>query len=369
MIILTSRNITVERPSLYPKYVSTNSWCPIFYETPDEVGKSIIWRSEAYSSYLKKMTEWSFCLTIPGECLSDELTGFYGPTHRVRYEVPFDAYLENRYGRKLAGEFCIEIRKGINKSNNWNQSTKYPEKPDVKTGKVVLLPLIGNMSAEEALAAILYEEVGYSSKSPEPDWVQVIKMPFVPDLVRQIYEGEVAIARLSKEIGETRAKIDEINLFRLLLYGTGTELENVVKASLERLGGKVSPAKYSQEEYILEVNGEEFLMEVKGIAKSISLGHLRQLNDYLLKYQEDTGKECKGILFGNAWRNIPPDDRGTEDTPIFPDNVIKRAEKWEISLVSSVTFFHAFVRALEDASLSKQILTKICTAEGVADLL
>lgn len=370
MIILTSRHSTIKRPSRYPEYVSTGDWCPISYETPNEDGKSIIWRSEAYSSYLKKMTGWSFYLTIPHNCLTDELTKFYGSTYDTKYEVPLQPYLENRYGRILAGECCVEVRGKREKSNEWgNTWSEYPKSPDVTTGKIVLLPLIENMSAEEALTTILYEEVGYSDRSPEPDWVQEEEMPFVADLMRQISEGERMIATHQEKIRNISAKVEEINSFRRLLYATGPELQDIVQRSFERLGAKVSPAKYSQEEYILHVNGEEFLMEVKGVSKSISLTHLRQLNDYLLKYQEDTGKKCKGILFGNPWRSIPPHDRGASDTPIFPDNVIKRAEEWGISLVSSVSFFRAFVKALEDDCLTEQILTKILTAKGVAEML
>jgi len=135
---------------------------------------------------------------------------------------------------------------------------------------------------------------------------------------------------------------------------------------VEKLGGTVLPSKYSQEEYVLEFEGKEFLIEVKGVAKSIALSHIRQLNDYLLKYQEDTGKECKGILFGNAWRNIPPDMRGLEDTQVFPDNVIKRAEQWGISLVSSTAFFGAFLQVLNSSQSSNAVLTKMTTCSGVA---
>lgn len=163
-------------------------------------------------------------------------------------------------------------------------------------------------------------------------------------------------------------KIDELTAFRRLLYSSGPELEDVVRKSFELLGAKVLPAKYGQEEYILEVGGEEFLIEVKGVSKSISLTHLRQLNDYLLKYQEDTGKECKGILLGNAWRNMPPSMRNAEETPEFPDNVVKRAEQWGISLVSSGTLFEAVLKVLTDEKMAEGILASITAADGVAHI-
>lgn len=192
-------------------------------------------------------------------------------------------------------------------------------------------------------------------------------MPFVADLRNQVYKAEGSIANEKRKIEQLTAEIDEICSFRRLLYATGRELESILRTSLERLGAKVSPAKYSEEEYILEVDGRLHLVEVKGVTKSISLTHLRQLNDYLLKYQEETGNECKGILFGNSWRNNPPGMRGTEAAPEFPDNVVKRAEEWGISLVSSKSFFDAFVGALKDASVSRQVLAVLTTARGLAE--
>jgi hypothetical protein len=59
--------------------------------------------------------------------------------------------------------------------------------------------------------------------------------------------------------------------------------------------------------------------------------------------------------------------RGTEATPEFPDNVVKRATEWNISLVSSKLFFSAFLRTLNDPSLSSQVLTDVTTGNGVVE--
>lgn len=365
IVVLVSPRLTVNRSSKYPQHVSNIDWCPIFYATPQETGKSIVVKDKAYASYLKRLSEWDFHLTIPTGCLSTELTDFYG-YHTAKLKVPLRPYLENRYGRVLAGQFHIEVRNEIKTSNTWNSWSEYPQDPDHTTGSVVLLPLIGRVSPEEALAQILEIEIGRSLESPEPDWSQNIEMPGVPELLHRVGEVKTIIEQETAKVQELEGKIADIQSFRRLLYGTGSELEAIVKRSLEHLGATVSPSKYSQEEYILEFAGKEFLMEVKGVAKSIALSHIRQLNDYLLKYQEDTGKICKGVLFGTAWRNTPPKLRGLSDTQEFPDNVVKRAEEWGISLVSSTAFFEAFVKAFQDPKLANDILVKITTSSGVA---
>jgi hypothetical protein len=367
IIALVSPRVRVERPKMYPEYVSTRDWCPIAYATREEVGKSIITKSTEYATYLKTISEWSFYLEIPHGCVSDELTDFYGSTHSTRYNVPLIGYLENRYGRVLAGHFHVEVRQPRTQSNDWGDTrTNYSKDADFTTGKVVLLPLISKVTPEEALGNILREEIGLTLESPEPDWAKNIELPGVPELMLQIAEVKSSIEHEARAARDLETQVSSLRLYRRLLYASGSELEMIVGKSLEKLGGKVLPSKYSEEEYILEFEGNEFLIEVKGVTKSISLTHIRQLNDYLLKYQEDTGKQCKGILFGNPWRNTPPELRGLGDTPEFPDNVVQRAEQWGIALVSSTTFFRAFVQALKSPELSKYVLNKMTTSSGIA---
>jgi len=76
MIVLTSPRYTVKRPKKYPEQVSNLDWCPIHYVTREESGKSIINRAQFYPSYLQKMTAWSFYITIPQQCLTDEINNF-----------------------------------------------------------------------------------------------------------------------------------------------------------------------------------------------------------------------------------------------------------------------------------------------------
>jgi len=369
LVILLSPIMNVQRKGKYPEWISSLDWCPLRFATHAEAGQSIFRKPNRYEAYLQKMSKWSFYITVPNDCLSSGLTDFYGSTFKTKYNIPFNPYIENRYSRVLAGECLIEVRNERNKGDGWgNVRKEYPEEPDHVTGTIVVLPLVEGVSPEEALLDILKEEVGYSLKSPVPDWAQEIELPFVSELQDQIVSAQVTIVKEEQNISKIVEKIDNLTAFRRLLYSSGTELEDVVRKSFELLGATVKPAKYAQEEYIIEVDNEEFLMEVKGVSKSISLTHLRQLNDYILKYQEDTGKECRGILLGNAWRNMPPAMRNAEDTPVFPDNVVKRAEEWGISLVSSLTLFDAVLKVLGKEAKARDILVNITTAEGVAHI-
>ena len=88
---------------------------------------------------------------------------------------------------------------------------------------------------------------------------------------------------------------------------------------------------------------------------------------YLLIYDEKTGNQNRGILLGNAWKNTPINQRNSHAKPVFPSNVVKRAEATNITLIPSVEFFEIFCKFLENKTLSKKILDCIVNAVGVVN--
>ncbi len=152
MIVLVPPMEKVNRPSKSPEWVSNLDWSPISFQTVSESGRSIVIKSKLYEDYLKKMVSWSYYFKIPSNSLSIQLTNFYGRPNETRYNVPLLPYLENRYGRTLAGEYRVEItRARIDFDPYGGSSEPYPDQPDNITGTIVLLPLIYRMTTEEAL--------------------------------------------------------------------------------------------------------------------------------------------------------------------------------------------------------------------------
>jgi len=365
LVIITNPIISHKRPNRYPEIITNYNWSPITIGTQFEKGKSIVEKQEEFKNYLSLLSEWDYLFFIPSNCLSDSLTHFYGPTHKTKYGVPCKPILENRYGKALAERCHIEVYYERTKSGAYGPSyTEYPAKPDHLTGDIILLPRIPGLDNRKAVSLILQEITGLPQQTLSPEWADKLIVPGVPDLVIQIDEKRGQIQALETEITDLNENVDSLNEYKRLLYATGSELENIVERCFKEIGGQVSPAKYSQEEFVLTYDGNEYIVEVKGASKSIALSHLRQINDYLLKYQEDTGKICKGILFGNAWCTLSPQDRDKSDTLVFPDNVVKRSEKWDIALVSSTDFYKAFTMFLEHGK-GDSLLNPITTQKGV----
>lgn len=344
LVVITAPRIVHRRENSYPDHLDSYNWSPLGIGTQMEEGQSMVKKTDDFVDYLSRMKEWDYYLFIPRDCLSRELTDFYGSTYDTRYSTPCSPIVVNRYDKVLAGRYQIHVRRPESKTS---RHKKYPGEPDSVTGDIVLLPRIQGIDNREAVAMVLQSLTGAPQRSTEPEWSYAIDIPGVAEIAQQMQSRREQIKALWSEVADLQTEKDRLNNYKRLLFGSGPELEDVVSSCFAALGGTVTPAQYSQEEFVLVFRDAEYLVEVKGISKSCALSHLRQLNDYLLKYQEDTGRMCKGILFANTWRVLPPDDRGTNEKPIFPGNVVSRAEQWDVALVSSTDFFTAFVHFLQ----------------------
>ena len=367
IIIVTDFKKIHKRPQQYPESADNYDWCPVEIGISNESGESIAIKEQRFPGYIKHLNSWPYYFFIPRSCLSRQLTDFLGPTHDTKYSLPLSSFVENRYQKTIAGSVNIEVTRKQRKSSGYNSYDHYPDTPDIVTGEIVLLPLIEKLDHKEAVRLVLEDLIGISMDYEPPSWVDPIVVPHTKEIEDEIKEKENEIDEISGAIGKLENKLESLNSYRRLLYSSGFDLEEIVKICFEELGAKVTPARYGQEEYVLEFEGAEYLVEVKGVSKSISLGHLRQLNDYILKYEEDTGKACKGLLFGNSWRTTPPDERNTTEKPEFPGNVVSRAEQWNIGLISSTKFFEVFCTFLNDRSKGAQILQEIINISGVVN--
>jgi hypothetical protein len=83
-----------------------------------------------------------------------------------------------------------------------------------------------------------------------------------------------------------------------------------------------------------------------------------------LLYEEDRKTRIKGVLLGNAWKNLPVSKRDSKHMPYFPESVLERAEQFDIALVASGDFFDAFCKFIETADVAKPIFDAMVTQRG-----
>ncbi|MBN3755910.1 hypothetical protein G3N95_23395 [Paraburkholderia sp. Tr-20389] len=323
-------------------------WCPLDVQPVAEEGDTVERNTGEFKKLLDRLDRWSFHYVV--QEMSSELTRAYGlPAPQIR--TSFTSFAANRYGGVLAG--CVTFDSA---SDGWANLPGY----------IALLPRIPDLDPDFAVKLVLEDLLGRDQATVSfPPWLNALQMPVVAPIDSKILAIRKQIEVLEAEMVEQTSRKTEYERFKGLLYVSSFELEKLVADCLKQLGGEVKPARYSQEEFVLEHQGKVLLAECKGVNKSIALTHLRQLADYLLRYEEDEGSAGKGILFGNAWRELPPEERDTNDQPIFPENVRKRALQLDIALVSTVEFFKAFCAFLEGRVDGARVLDWLTESVGI----
>jgi len=357
LIILSDHYKRGTNKNRYPETYDNYSWCPIHIGIAKESGNIIEEKVNPFPKYFSKFKRWEYYFYVPQSCLTIELTNQCGATYDYTYTYQIEPYLKNREQRTLAGSY------------HWwteaEQTTGAHPKKEVELGPIVLLPLLKEFDSRESTNILLEDILGKPQVSLPPSWVDNVKIPPITDINTKIAHHAGTIKKHQEEIDKLDKQKKDLEYYKKLLYADGRELEDVFKKCLLDLGASVTPAKYAEEEYCLQYQKNDYPVEAKGNTKSISLTNLRQLMDYLLIYDEKTGKQNKGILLGNAWKHIPVNKRNEHGKPTFPSNVIQRAEATNIALVSSVDFFNAFCEFLENKSLGKKILDHIINQTGV----
>ncbi len=367
LYILTAPEVQIQKPKSSSITINNMEWSPIAFKMVYEKGDSFTIEQDKYPVYFKKFIAslpWQYYFNLASRRLRTELTEYYsdsGLEEEPKFTWSQKIYIKNRYGKPLAFSCTL----GAYYPKSTGGVLHYSKVPDEMLGEITLLPMISNINEREAVKIILEELIEEPQKTLPPTWAEKIPVPGVREKAKEVKRITEDINRKNKNIEDINAEIEKLNEYKKLIYSSGKELEEIVGNCFEKLGGTISPAQYSEEEFVLTYKGNEYLVEVKGNGKSISLDDVRQLNDYLLKYEQDKGAPCRGILFGNAWRNTPLDERDTADKQYFPSNVIKRAEQFNIALVSSKEFLKVFSEFLEGKRSPDTILDSITSKEGV----
>lgn len=330
-------------------------WCPVPIVSLAQNGDTIDIRRSDFRNLFARLKSWD---CVYGLNPLDQAQTLNMALSNGLAQVTFECepYVLNRAGGILAGRFTYYTKVRGAEKHKW-------------PGSVTVLPHFPNDEPRAIVSTTLVDLLGKPQLEGAPQWLSSVQMEAVAPIDERLAAIRREIATLDNQIEQQLAEKARLERFKRLLYVSSFELEDLVAECLGMLGATIKPARYSQEEFVMELGGSVFLAECKGVSKSISLQHLRQVQDYVLKYEEDEGTAGKGILFGNAWRDLPPSERNTKDKPIFPGNVIERAQQFGVSLVSSVDLFHAFSRFLNKELSAEAILSRIAHANGVADLI
>jgi len=144
------------------------------------------------------------------------------------------------------------------------------------------------------------------------------------------------------------------------------ELQTVARDAFEELGFATRDIDPEiSDEFVVGRGDDEFLVEVKGHVKSAQAEGVRQLDEAMGKYQKAFGTPIKGVLLVNAWREIPPGAREENQSLTFPDNLVRRADAIDVTLMSGQELLDALHKYWVGERTGDEIFDTITKSTGI----
>lgn len=316
----------------YPKghlSVKSDGWSPVWVQTSSEVFTQISVIDKSYVGYLSKIRQFEF------------------------YFLPLSLYLPKVWGLSLTGKKIAEnrIEKPIALELDFESSVGSDSK---QRARIVLLPTSHLVSSHTLIQAVI-DKTGIN-KTPAPIWIDQISIPDELSLT-QVQQTKVS------ELETIEAELDKIREAKSLLYSTGSELENACKSIFRQLGAMVKEAPPGIGDFVIETEHRNLLVEVKGNIKQVLKEDISQLVTDIGQYPRMSEKPIKGLLIGNAWRQLSLEQR-KKHKAVFVKEVYDIAEKMDICLLSSESLFWIYVKVREKSLSRSAFLQQLIECKG-----
>jgi len=153
--------------------------------------------------------------------------------------------------------------------------------------------------------------------TPPPDWITDFNLPKAADVIKTDIENistKIATMKAEKEKRENDFK--DYESYLSLLFASGKELESSIEKTLKLIGYDVKNYRHGDLEIdhiIQSPDGKERMIgETEGKDNSaVAISKFRQLESNINEdfERDEIELPARGVLFGNGFRMIKPDDR------------------------------------------------------------
>ena len=235
--------------------------------------------------------------------------------------------------------------------------------------RTLVLPSPSAVGLDEGVTSLLVGVYGLEGTAMEaPEWLKAINLPSDVELRNEQSNVTEALAPLLARQNEIRSELAASHKLLGVLYESGTTLEDLVHELLDALGADVAPPPNSETDdgTLTTPSGTQVVLEIKGRSGPIAVDDARQLTDWvnLRTYpdEESDPEEWKGLLIGNPFRHLPPDER-TEDA--FTPNCVRVSERDGHALITTGQLVDALRQLQEGRFDSDGWWQRIIDSNGV----
>lgn len=175
------------------------------------------------------------------------------------------------------------------------------------------------------------------SAEPAPEWADNAFSSRERSLVATLREKKEELTQLGREIDKTLEAKDQLDSEKILLHGTGSELEDAVASALELFGATRLETEGNRADLRLSYDDKVVVVEVKGVGKSASETNAVQLEKWVSEEAMfgTPYESIKALLVVNAFRGRRPEERARA----FPDQMLGYSTPRRHALVTSAQLF------------------------------
>ncbi|MBT3532593.1 MAG: hypothetical protein HN478_01875 [Rhodospirillaceae bacterium] len=221
----------------------------------------------------------------------------------------------------------------------------------------------GDSKFVQAVAA-LHETVYADRPTPAlPDWTGDYSLPGENELKSKIAGAGEQIRALQKDVGHSTKELDRLSLHKLLITGYDTPLELAVDRVLEELGLKIEVGPKGRVDRTAVYGDRKFAVEVQGVRRGAKEDHVRSLIIWVQEVAlEDEGKEPKGLLVVNPYRDTPLAERGNNP---WTEKIIEICERQGYCVMTGLQLLGLYFDAKTNDARRQELIQQMFDTEGV----
>lgn len=202
----------------------------------------------------------------------------------------------------------------------------------------------------------------FTSHTSQPSWASQYYLPGEKKSAAYLISLKEQITKLEGRYNQEEKKMDLLEAQKEIFTGTGSSLESEIEGLFRKIGFTIAEVVEFRDDLILQYKELIAVVEIKGVSKSGAESHSAQLEKWCAFYYEKTGKNPKGVLIVNSFRETPLDER---KEPSFPDQMLAYSKSKGHCLMTALQIFNIAEAVTKDPSKKEFYINSIFESVGI----
>lgn len=196
-----------------------------------------------------------------------------------------------------------------------------------------------------------------------PEWASGFSLPGEEQLKAEISTTSQKIEGLRKEAKDRARALDDLRLHKLLVTGFDSALENAVDRVLSDLGFEVQRGPKGRVDLTAVYGHRKFAVEVQGVKRGAKEGHARKLTIWVNEVALADGKEPKGLLVVNPYREMPLAERNGNN--YWPGETIEVCKRGGHCAITGLQLLGLYLDAKDDSAKREELIDRLFDTVGL----